>query len=178
MEYKGVVFSGLPGSGKSKLVEKIAEIYGWREFSVGGLWRQRWQRLYPDAKVTFEEYWRNVSVEDIKQINIDALEVYKKGAVASDSRYSIYLKDFPLLLVFVTASLDVRALRAFDIGKYKKSGLEEIKRILLSREQDELKAGKELFNYDYRDCNYYHLALNSGYLSLDQEIAIVKNALI
>ena len=175
MQYKGIVFSGLPGAGKSALVKLLADFYPWQIFSAGNLWRKRWEVTYPDSKVSFEEYWRSVSMNEKMRFAAEVDETYVKGKVIGDSRFTINLRQASLLLVFVTADLDTRAARALSLGKYGSATLEEIKSILAGREQDELRTGQELFGYDYRDPNYYHLVINSANLTIDEEAAVVES---
>jgi len=101
MKYQSIVFSGLPGAGKSTLVEKLKNIYGWPVLAVGDLWRAKWAKLYPNKEIPFEEYWRTTSSEDNKQVNIDFREAVLGKNLIGDSRYTIYLRDLPVLLVFL-----------------------------------------------------------------------------
>jgi hypothetical protein len=55
--------------------------------------------------------------------------------------------------------------------------LEEIEGILEKREEDECVIGKDLFGKDYRDSSIYHIVLNTGLLSIDQEFEIVSAGL-
>ena len=174
MKYQSIVFSGLPGAGKSTLVAKLQEIYGWPVLSVGDLWRQKWAKLYPNREVPFEEYWRTTSSEDNRQVNVDFREQAAINHLLGDSRYTTYLKDLPVLLIFLTADLDTRAKRGVGLAKYNGSCEEEIKNILYRREADEVAAGKRLFGYDYRDSANYHLVLNTALVSQEEEIAIIK----
>jgi len=169
MKFNGIVFSGLPGAGKSALVQKLATRFGWPVFSAGGQWRKKYGELYPDHRITFEEYWRNIPVDEKIKFNDSVDEVYSEGKVVGDSRYPVNLRKLPLLLIFMTADLETRAARALALGKYGAADIDGIKSILSARENDEIKTGFDLFNYDYRDPNYYHLVLNSAKLSIDQE---------
>lgn len=177
MNYQSIVFSGLPGAGKSTLVEKLKKIYGWPALAVGDLWRAKWAKLYPDKSVSFEEYWRTTSSDDNKQVNIDFREAVLKNNLIGDSRYTVYLRDLPVLLVFLNADLDTRARRGVGLEKYNGHSGEEIKKILYQREADEVAASKRLFDYDYRDSRNYHLTLNTGMLAQDEEIAIIRSVL-
>lgn len=174
MKYQSIVISGLPGAGKSTLVEKLGKIYGWPVLAVGDLWRAKWPKLYPNKEIPFEEYWRTTSTEDNFQINNDFRETILKQKLIGDSRYSIYLRDLAVLLVFLNAHLDARARRGVGLAKYNHHSEEEIKKILYDREADELAAGKRLYAYDYRDNRNYHLTLNTGMLSQEEEITIIK----
>ena len=175
MKYQSIVFSGLPGAGKSTLVAKLKEIYGWPILSVGDLWREKWAKLYPNKEISFEEYWRTTSSEDNRQINIDFREKITKDHLLGDSRYTIYLRDLPVLLVFLTADLETRAQRGVGLAKYNGNGQEQIKDILYRRQADEVAASKRLFGYDYRDSANYHLVLNTAMMSQEEEIAAINS---
>jgi len=175
MKYQSIVFSGLPGAGKSTLVAKLKEIYGWPILSVGDLWREKWAKLYPNKEISFEEYWRATSSEDNRQINIDFREKIAKDRLLGDSRYTIYLRDLPVLLVFLTADLETRAQRGVGLAKYNGNNQGEIKDILYRREADEVAASKRLFEYDYRDSANYHLVLNTAMMSQEEEIAAINS---
>jgi cytidylate kinase len=174
MKYQSIVFSGLPGAGKSTLVKKLSQIYGWPVLGLGDLWRVKWQKLYPGREVAFEEYWRTSSTQENLQVNIDFRKAVLEKSVIGDSRYAIYLRESPVLLVFLCADLEARALRAQGLEKYEGKSMEEIKQILHQREIDETAVSKRLFNYDYRDACYYHIALNTTMLSQDEEVAIIQ----
>jgi len=175
MKYQSIVFSGLPGAGKSTLVKKLSDIYGWPVLAVGDLWRAKWQKLYPEREVSFEEYWRTTSTQENLQVNVDFRGAILKKNIIGDSRYVVYLRESPVLLVFLCADLDARASRGRGLEKYNGKSTEEIKQILHRREIDETAASKRLFNYDYRDSCYYHLAINTTMLSQEEEIAIIKS---
>lgn len=177
MKYKSIVFSGLPGSGKSTLAAKLKEIYGWPVLSIGDIFRQRWVEKYPDKKVSFEDYWRQVADEEIVELNIVAHNSFSQKNIIGDSRYTIYLRELPILLVFMSADIGARATRAFGLGKYSGKSIEEIKQIMAQREADETAVSKRLFGYDYRQSHYYNLALNSGRLTINDEIAIIREIL-
>jgi len=178
MKYKSIVFSGLPGAGKTTLVQKLSQIYGWPVYSVGELWRARWRQKYPAQEVNFEEYWRTTSTKDLEQVNIDFAQAVIKGGMMGDSRYAIYLRNLPILLVFLSADLETRANRALGLEKYKGMAIEQVKKILQQREVDEIAAGRRLYNYDYRDSSYYHISLNTGMLNQEEEISIIKGLIL
>jgi cytidylate kinase len=179
MKYNSVIFSGLPGSGKSTLCSRLSKEKGWPIYSIGDLWRKEWQRLYPKGEKSFIDYWASTSREENLRMNVVAREIFVKGDVIGDSRYSIYCKDTDCLLVFITTELNIRAERAKSTGKYQSKSLEDIKGILLQREEDEVRTGRDLFgkDYDYRDKNNYHLVLNSGILTIEEEFKIIADIL-
>ena len=155
------------------MAKRLSEFYGWPLYSIGDLWREEYKKQHPDGEISFEDYWKNNALEDHLRVNEVAKAIFEKGSVIGDSRYTIYCADLPALLVFITAPLDIRAQRAVNCGKYGDKTMDKIKKILLEREEDEAKIGKKLFNYDYRDPINYTLTLDSGRLTLDDEINIL-----
>lgn len=174
MSFTSILVSGLPGSGKSTLIKRLSGIYGWPVYGIGKIWRDEWARKYPNAEKSFEEFWRSTSLEDNTRVNQIAKEIFAKGEVIGDTRYTAFCADLPALLVFVTCPLDIRAARA-PKERYPDKNPEEIKAILQQRDLDELKMGKDIFgqDYDYRDPNNHHLVLNSGKLKIEEEVASI-----
>lgn len=169
--YNCIVLSGLPLCGNSTLAKRLSEIYGWKVHSIGDLWRAKHKGLYPNGEVSFEEYWAKTTKEDNIEINRKAREVLERGNIIGDMRFAAYYKDLPILLVFIKADLDIRAKRGIDSGKYKGKSIERVNQILLEREELEVKLGKELFGIDYKDLSNYHLVLDSGVLSIEDQIS-------
>lgn len=178
MKYQGIIFSGLPGAGKSTLAKEISRIFGWPHHSIGHLWREKWENLHPDGKISREEYWRQVPDEDNLAMDAQFREVAVKGGIVGDLRYGMLLRDLPLLLVFITAGLGVRASRAMGLPKYAGKDKEELQKLLARREADEAATGQRLYQKDYRDPCHYHLTLNSGMMSQEEEIAIIKSLVL
>jgi cytidylate kinase len=54
--------------------------------------------------------------------------------------------------------------------------IEEIAGVLERRERDEVEMGHKLFgaDYDYRDGKWYHLGIDSGQMTLEQEMALIN----
>lgn len=180
MIYNNIIISGLPGSGKSTLCKELSDIFHWPVFSIGDEWRKRWMQIPEDTRPSFEKYWRERSVQENKDMDARARAIFEKGDVIGGIRYAINYKDLNSLLIFVTASLDIRAKR---LGFCSNHSLSEIKETLIKRERDEIEMGQRLYFdmvsgwYDYRDSNYYNLVLNSGKMRLDEEVEQVKTAM-
>lgn len=174
MKYQGIIFSGLPGSGKSTLAAAVSQIFGWQYHSIGHLWREKWEKLYPDGKISREDYWRQVADDENLAMDTEFRRLAVKGNLVGDLRYVAPLRDLSLLLIFITADLEIRASRAVGLSKYAGKNKDELKKLLLQREIDEAMAGQRLYQEDYRDSCHYHLTLNSGMMSQEEEIAVVK----
>ncbi len=173
--YKSIILSGLAGAGKSTLAHRLTEVYGWPLYSIGDTWRAMWKEKYPDASISFETYIEGLTREDDSQMNVRMRENFSKENIIGDARYAVGYKDLPALFVFVTASLDVRAQRALNTTKYSGKSIQEVKGILLEREEHEVKVCKDLFGADYRDSSHYHIAVNSGIMSLEDEVKVITS---
>ena len=176
MGYNCIILSGLPGSGKTTLAHKVSDYYKWPVYSLGGLWREAWKQKYPKGDVNFEDFWRATSLEENRAMNLKAVEIFKEGNIIADTRYAIYANHLPAFFVFITAPLDIRSKRAIVSGKYKGTS-KEIEDLLIKREDDELKMGKNLIDesYDYGNPSFYHIVINSGLLSIEKEFSLVRS---
>jgi cytidylate kinase len=181
-KHNAIILSGPPISGKSVLGELLAKKYNFEFYSVGLMWRKRWAALYPKKEVPFEVFWKKsqISLTDQEKKSIDDFvrQLCKKGNVIADSRFAAICGDTIGLKVLVTASFEVRFSRALDREIYRFETSKRLKRILKSRENDEVALGKNLYQLDYRNPQSYHVVLNSGLLTLDEEIDIVHNLVI
>ncbi len=177
MRFNGILFSGLPGSGKTTTSRQLAEKLGWPVFYVGGLLRERWTEKYPTAELSFEEYLRSITPEEERATDTYAHDTLAKGGIIGDMWHGIIGEGLPILRVFITAPLDIRAQRGMQTDKKEIAGktLEEIKVLLNERENRQLGLAKKLYGpeYDYRDPSGYHITLNSGLLSIEEKISTV-----
>lgn len=174
MKYQSIVFSGLPGAGKSTLAKRVGQLYGWPVYSAGGLWRAKWRRLYPNEEIAFDDYWRTTSVQENLKIDRDLRNIVIRGRVVGDVRYAVNLLNLPVLLVFLSADIDTRTKRALGTDKYKDMAAADIRKLLIRREADEVSISQRLYGYDYRDSLYYHLSINAAMLSREEEIALIR----
>jgi len=177
--YQGVIISGFPLSGKSTLAKRLSEELGLEVFSVGELFREEWRDKYPNKEESFEEYWRGISFEENKKMEDKAREKLSSKAMIGEFRFAISCKGLDYLFVFCVADLDIRVKRALESDKYEGKSPEEVRQILLTRGQDELKTGKELYGegYDYRDKKNYDLVLDMGKLTVEQGVDAIRRSL-
>lgn len=173
MNYKSIIISGPPVSGKSTLAERLSKIYGWPVYSIGQLWRDEWKKLYPNKEVSFEDYWKKVTLKNNLLMDKKSKKIIEKGNVIKNIRYCAHYKELPVLLVLVSADIGIRAIRGLDIDRYKGKSIEEVRRILIERENSEVKVGKEMHGYDYRDPKHYNIILDSGKLTVEEEIVVI-----
>lgn len=172
-QYKRIILSGFVGAGKSTLAYRLRDVYQWPLYSIGDTWRAMWKEKYPDANPSFEKFIEGLTRKDDSEMNERMRASFEKEYMIGDARYSLCYKDIPALFVFITAPLVIRAQRALQTEKYKGKSVEEIKRILIEREEHEVEVCKDICGADYRDTSQYHLVLNSGLITLEEEVNIV-----
>lgn len=175
--YSGILFSGLPGSGKTTTSRQLAEVLGWPVFYVGGVRREEWTQKYPNAEISFEEYIHSITLEDERLMEQRAHDALAQGNIIGDMWHGIIGEGLPVLRVFITAPLQIRAERAMNTTKKELQGksVEEIKTLLNDREERQFDLVKKLYggSYDYRDPAGYHITLNSGLLTVEEKISSV-----
>jgi cytidylate kinase len=175
-EHKNIIISGLPVSGKSKIAELLADEYKMAQFSIGKMLRAEHLKEYPNNEVSFYHWWSNLDINYQRKIAEGPNPALKKGGVVLDTRYVAPLDKEGSLLIFVTADINTRIEMVMRRGDYAGEPVTEIKSRLEQREANELRIGMELFNgTDYRDPNLYHLVINSGTLSIQDELKVVKS---
>lgn len=188
--YNAIGICGLPKSGKTELCKRLKDIYGWRSTSIGQLCRDRYEQWISenrDRRISFEEYWGRgfFTNDDILKVNEEAREMVSKGNMILDSRYlAVNCKDLNnVATFFLTADIDIRVERVKNSKEYLGKNEKEIRLILENRERDELKRGQEIYagvfngNYDYRDPKRFHLLINTGMMSIEQEVEVVRSFL-
>jgi cytidylate kinase len=175
-KYRSIIISGPPVSGKSTLVKGLAAACRLKSHSVGGDVRRIWVKAYPNEEVSFEDFIKRNVLGYNKKIAPDLKRLFENNNIVADSRFVSYLNKRKCLLVFVTADLKTRARRALQRLEYKGRHMKQIERLLTERDMYDFRAGRRGFGIDYRDPTLYHMVLNSGELSVREEIAIIKRA--
>lgn len=173
--YKSIVLSGLPLAGKSVLARALSEKYGMGVYSVGDIWKRKWKERHPDDKMAFEAFWQGTSEEENAAEDKKARETFERGGVVGDARYCAIFGGDVGLRVFITAEIDIRLERAFSVERYKGMDPQEMRDTLRIREADESVLGLRLYSKDFREPGHYHIVLNSGMLSLEEEVAAIDS---
>lgn len=185
MLYNALGISGDPCSGKSSLIKLLAQGLGWNVLSIGALFRKRFEQWKEETRIKtpregdFDWWWAHrVTDAEILSVNTEAVAKLSWGKTILDSRYiAVNAKGLPnVARVFLTAPLEVRAQRALDSGRYKEISLHGAggaMDLLHQRELEEYRRGEELYGFDYRNPCDYHLTLNTGLLTIEQELAQV-----
>jgi cytidylate kinase len=175
-EYRNIVISGPPASGKSTLVQELAIRRTLRTYSVGDMLRKEYTDKYPNKELSFETWRLGLDLEYNRKAALSILPILDKGDMIVDSRFVSFLDKSTNLLVFITAGIETRATRCLDHPRYAGKSFEQIKKELMKREEDEVELGIKLFGKDYRDHDIYHLILNSEILSVQAEFNGISGA--
>lgn len=179
------VFSGAPGGGKSSLANRIAATYGVQVVSAGGILRDKHRGLFPEGAPSFEDWYGSLIGEDVRVLNDHIKNVFEAGGVVGESRFVGHLDPKKCIFVYVSAPLSKRAARLAKDPKrpeYFGRPVDEIAAILLRRREDEARVAEELSryiyklgpSYDYTDPRHYHLVLDSGEMTIEEEAMAVE----
>jgi cytidylate kinase len=169
-EFKSIVLSGKPVSGKSTLARALAAEFGMQHLSVGALFRAEAK----EKGIPIDTYWPTTTVDDNLRADARMRRAVEGGGVVAEQRYPICDKT-SALMVLVDASLQTRALRALSRGDYPGMSEEGVRHRLRIREQDEINRGIELYGIlDYSDPSHYHDVVSSENLTVEEELAVVK----
>lgn len=176
-EYRNIIISGPPGPGKTKLTNNLARRTGFEICYVGGLFRDEHSNLIQKGQtdLSFENWWAQLPDSEQRTINKQIRNLAERGGIIGDTRYAKICEGTSSLHVFLYAPLEIRVQRALGDEKYPGKTLVEIEKILRDREKNEVEIGKKLFGIDYRNLEDYHLALNTGRLTIPEEANIIMS---
>jgi cytidylate kinase len=170
-----ITISGLHGTGKSTIGQKIAEIFNLRYYATGEAFRKL-AKEYKMSLADFTDYAEkhpDVDIELDKTINTIADE----GNVLIDSQLSAYIlkekADFKILL---TCHLETRVKRMCERDKtsYKEKVDETLR-----RELSEAERFKRLYNINLKDEDkkkeIYDLIVDTKNLTVDEVISRIES---
>lgn len=164
-----IAISGLVGSGKDTVADRVAEVLGLRRIKF------TFKDVAKQLGIPLMEYQRYVE----KDLTIDrefdnrvVAEARKGNCVVSTWLGPWMLKD-ATLRVWLDASEDVRAERVAKRDKIRK-----IDALIYVRERDQHNRGRylALYGIDILDKSPFDLILNTERLTIDEEVAIIVAA--
>lgn len=166
-----IAISGLHGTGKSTYARKIAEELGLHHVSAGELFRQ----IAAERNLSLSE----LSHEAEKKDEFDRLldertkKEIEKGEVVVDGLLAGWMaRGHDALKVYLSAPYEVR------IGRIaSRDGLSyaEAEKATALRESIERRRFKKLYGIDIDDLSIYDLVLNTGLLSIESNIEVIKS---
>ncbi len=165
--YNSVLVSGSSCSGKTSLLEALAEKTGWKTFSIRDMIRERWLSQPQENRISFEQFCRKLSHAEILRMTAKASELAKKGDIIIDAIYPVGYPE-TTLKVYIWASPEARSERIKLHPEY--AGLTHAERIKTLRqlERDSVDTGMILFGIDYRDAAHYYVKLRTEHISTEE----------
>ena len=166
-----LTISGLHGTGKSTYARRIAEEFNLRHISAGELFRQ----IAAERKLSIAE----LSCEAEKNISVDVLldertrAEIRSGRVVVDGLLTGWMsRGFIALKIYLTTSYRIRIARIAlrDGVSYAKA-----EKSTVLRESIEKRRFKSLYGIDIYDLSIYDLVLNTGLISIEHNVEIVKS---
>ncbi len=168
-----IAISGLHGTGKSSVADRVAQHFDLRRVSAGMIFR----RLAKEQGYTLEEFSRIAQNNEAIDRELDARlrTEAETGNVVIDGQLSAWMAgdaaDFKILL---TAPLEVRVRRIADRDNVDYEAALHETRI---RENSERERYQRYYNIDITDLSIYDLVLNTDHFDLDGVVQIVITAL-
>jgi len=164
--FKNIVISGDVGTGTSTLAKGLARKLGWKYLSAGDFFRS-W---FKEQNIPL---WNKAEIPDEIDKKIDYEFLKKMGNeehIVFDSHYGgWFARDLPdvfrILLICDPAVATQRILQRRHTHKETPQEIEERRRQLRAK-------FKKLYSNDnYEDPKYFHLVLDSGNTSVEEEIS-------
>ncbi|MDQ1280217.1 MAG: CMP/dCMP kinase [Thermoproteota archaeon] len=162
--------SGLHGTGKTTYARLLAEDFGLRHISAGELFR----RIAKEKEMSLAEFSKLASKDPLvdKIIDDQTKKEAKEGNVVIDGLLASWVAgDLADIKVHLVAPEKIRITR---IAKRDGIPYREAMKITLLRERIEKERFKRVYSIDIDDKSIYDLVLNTGQLSLEANVEIIK----
>jgi len=166
-----ITISGLHGTGKSTYARVVARSFKLRHVSAGELFRQ----IAAERNCSIAE----LSLEAEKDIAVDCLlddrtrQEIRKGDVVIDGLLASWIaKDTVALKIYLLAPYQTRIGR---IASRDGVSYDEAERLTILREQIERRRFKRFYGIDIDDLSIYDLVFNTGLMSTDLNIGVIKS---
>jgi len=155
-----ITISGTPGSGKSTIASLLKERLGIPYVYSGLIFRL----LAEKHQMDLAEFGRYCEQHDDidRELDDKQLEILRKGDVILEGRLSgwiAFLNDIPACKVLIDADIVVRAQR---VVTREEGTVDQRKKEIIHREENEWKRYKRYYNIDLKDTTIYDLVIDSS----------------
>jgi len=169
-----ITISGRPGSGKSVVAARVAEVLGVPHVSAGDFMRE----MAAEGGVSILELSRSAQGSDTIDREIDARTVRlasEDGDFVMDARLGWHFipKSFK---VFLDVSLEEAARRVFEAGRgaeRENVDLNSTMAAIEARTESERQRYLEFYGLDYVDHEHYDFVQDTSNVSIDQVVAAI-----
>lgn len=162
--------SGLHGTGKTTYARMLAKDFGLRHISAGELFR----RIAKERGLSLAEFSKLASKDPAvdKIVDDQTKKEAKEGSVIIDGLLASWIVgDLADIKVHLIAPEKIRITR---IARRDGIPYKEAKKITLLREGIEKERFKRVYSIDIDDKSIYDLVLNTGKLSLEANLEVIK----
>ncbi len=168
-----ITISGLHGTGKSSVADRLAQDFGLRKVSAGIIFRTRAKQ----RGLTLEEFSKAAEgdTEIDKMLDDTLRQEAAKGNVVLDGQLAAWMAgEHADLRILLTAPLDVRVKRIADRDG---SDFKFAKRETIARERSEKARYRKLYGINIADTTVYDIVLNTDKYDLEGVVAVLKAAI-
>jgi cytidylate kinase len=168
-----ITISGLHGTGKSSVADRLAQDFGLRKVSAGIIFRT----LAKQRGLTLEEFSKAAEgdTEIDKMLDNTLRQEAAKGNVVLDGQLAAWMAgEHADLRILLTAPLDVRVKRIADRDG---SDFKFAKRETIARERSEKARYRKLYGINIADTTVYDIVLNTDKYDLEGVVAVLKAAI-
>lgn len=168
-----ITIGGPHGSGRSTVAKAVAEHFDLRHFSTGKVFREVARERGLSVSDLNESAEKEVDLEVDRRSKSEA----EKGGVVIESDLAAWMNPDADVKIWLKASLEERARRIYEDKKErvgeKYSSLEEAKRTVKKRDQEDKRRYREYYDIDLKDTSIYDLVVDTEELTPEEVINTV-----
>lgn len=177
-----ITISGVAGSGKSTVAQKLKQILHWKRIYVGGMRRD----LARKKGITLEELNRYAQIHPETDVDVDkravaeALALEKKGEnviVEGRTQFHFLPQSFKIYIKVDPAEAARRIWKDLQVkekreqrNEEKYTSLQAMKKRILEREKEDALRYQKYYGFDHRDESQYDLVIDSTNISADKVV--------
>ncbi|MDP3734624.1 MAG: AAA family ATPase [Nanoarchaeota archaeon] len=177
-----ITISGLAGSGKSTVAQKLEQILHWKRIYVGGIRRE----LAKKKGITLEELNQYAQTHPETDVDVDtkaaaeAIALEKKGKnviVEGRTQFHFLPQSFKVYIKVSPAEAarriwkdlqDKQKKKQRNEGEYK--SLATLKKFIIARNENDARRYQKYYGFDHRDESQYDLIIDSTTISADEVV--------